>query len=126
MKRRTAREKAFQALFQIGNSEIEANEAIQHVLEGAEVDPFLHDLVHGVISNQQELDPWIADHLDNWSFDRLPKVEKTALRMAAYEMKHTEDVPNQVAINEAVELAKIFGEQDSGKFVNGVLSKMMD
>lgn len=125
MKRRTAREKAFQALFQMNNNEMDTDEAIQHVVEDPVVDSFLYDLVHGVIEHRFELDGWIADHLDNWSFDRLPYVEKTVLRMAAYEMKHNEDVPNQVAINEAVELAKIFGEEDSGKFVNGVLSKML-
>ncbi|TGB04346.1 transcription antitermination factor NusB [Halobacillus salinus] len=125
MKRRTAREKAFQALFQMNNNEMDTDEAIQHVVEDPVVDHFLHDLVHGVIEHRMELDGWISDHLDNWSFDRLPYVEKTVLRMAAYEMKHNEEVPNQVAINEAVELAKIFGEEDSGKFVNGVLSKML-
>ncbi|MCA0970129.1 transcription antitermination factor NusB [Halobacillus litoralis] len=125
MKRRTAREKAFQALFQMNTNEIDIDEAIQHVVEDPTVDSFLDDLVHGVTEHRSELDEWIAAHLENWTFDRLPKVEKTALRIAAYEMKHNEEVPNQVAINEAVELAKIFGEEDSGKFVNGVLSKML-
>ncbi|KHE71660.1 transcription antitermination factor NusB [Halobacillus sp. BBL2006] len=125
MKRRTAREKAFQALFQINNNDIETDEAIHHVVEETVVDAFLHDLVHGVMNHQDEIDKRISDNLDNWSFNRLPKVEKTVLRMAAYEMKYKEDVPDQVAINEAVELAKIFGEEDSGKFVNGVLSKMV-
>ncbi|MBH0229828.1 transcription antitermination factor NusB [Halobacillus yeomjeoni] len=125
MKRRTAREKAFQALFQINNNDINTDEAIQHVVEDAAVDEFLHQLVHGVIDHRDELDEWISDNLDNWSFNRLPKVEKTVLRMAAYEFKYNDDVPGQVAINEAVELAKIFGEEDSGKFVNGVLSKMI-
>lgn len=125
MKRRTAREKAFQALFQMNNSEMDTDEAIEHVVEDPTVDSFLYELVHGVIDHRPELDEWIASHLDNWSFDRIPKVEKTALRMAAFEIKHNEEVPNQVAINEAVELAKIFGEEDSGKFVNGVLSKML-
>ncbi|ARI77099.1 transcription antitermination factor NusB [Halobacillus mangrovi] len=125
MKRRTAREKAFQALFQINNSDIDTDEAIQHVVEEPVVDAFLHDLVHGVMNHRSEIDDRISSNLENWSFNRLPKVEKTVLRMAAYEMKYKEDVPAQVAINEAVELAKIFGEEDSGKFVNGVLSKMV-
>ncbi|MGP4074364.1 transcription antitermination factor NusB [Halobacillus sp. K22] len=125
MKRRAAREKAFQALFQINNSEIDIEEAIQHVIEEPVVDAFMHDLVHGVANHQTEIDQWISDNLVNWTFSRLPKVEKTVLRMAAYEIKYNEDVPSQVAINEAVELAKIFGEEESGKFVNGVLSKMI-
>ncbi len=125
MKRRLAREKAFQALFQIDNSEIDVEEAIEHVVEDSVHDAFLEQLVHGVTSRQEELDEWIGSHLVNWSFSRLPKVEKTALRMAAYEIKFADDVPSQVAINEAVELAKTFGEEESGKFVNGVLSKMV-
>lgn len=125
MKRRAAREKAFQALFQINNSEIDIDEAIQHVIEEPVVDTFLHELVHGVYNHQSEIDQWISDNLENWTFPRLPKVEKTVLRMAAYEIKYSEDVPPQVAINEGVELAKIFGEEESGKFVNGVLSKMV-
>ncbi|MGP4061756.1 transcription antitermination factor NusB [Halobacillus litoralis] len=125
MKRRTAREKALQALFQTITSEIDTDEAIEHVVEGHEVDDFLYDLVHGVMKYREELDQWISDNLDHWTLARLAKVEKTVLRMAAYEMKYKEDVPTQVAINEAIELAKIFGEEDSGKFVNGVLSKMV-
>lgn len=125
MKRRTAREKAFQALFQINNSDIDTDEAIQHVVEEPAVDAFLHQLVHGVMEHQEEIDQWISDNLENWTFNRLPKVEKTALRIAAYEIKHNDEIPAQVAINEAVELAKVFGEEESGKFVNGVLSKMI-
>ncbi|MFD2925927.1 transcription antitermination factor NusB [Halobacillus naozhouensis] len=125
MKRRTAREKAFQALFQIDSSEINTEEAIEHVMDEQVHDAFVNQLVHGVVTNGTEIDQWIENHLENWTFSRLARVEKTLLRMAAYEIKFTEDVPSQVAINEAVELAKLFGEDQSGKFINGVLSKMM-
>ncbi|WP_101844247.1 transcription antitermination factor NusB [Halobacillus sp. Marseille-P3879] len=125
MKRRLAREKAFQALFQMDSSEISAHEAIDHVLNEGESDDFLTQLVLGVLENKEQIDTWIESHLENWTFARLARVEKTLLRMAAYEIKFNEDVPSQVAINEAVELAKIFGEDQSGKFINGVLSKMI-
>ncbi|GGF08330.1 N utilization substance protein B [Halobacillus andaensis] len=125
MKRRLAREKAFQALFQMNSSEIGADEAIAHVLNDEGKDAFLTELVEGVLEHRNEIDDWIETHLENWTFTRLARVEKTLLRMAAYEIKFNEDVPSQVAINEAVELAKIFGEDQSGKFVNGVLSKMV-
>ncbi|MFG6148564.1 transcription antitermination factor NusB [Halobacillus sp. B23F22_1] len=125
MKRRIAREKAFQALFQMNSSEIGADEAIEHVLNDEEKDAFLMELVEGVLKHRNEIDDWIETHLENWTFTRLARVEKTLLRMAAYEIKFNEEVPSQVAINEAVELAKIFGEDQSGKFVNGVLSKMV-
>ncbi|WP_163526331.1 transcription antitermination factor NusB [Halobacillus ihumii] len=125
MKRRTAREKAFQALFQIDSSEINTEEAIEHVMDEQVHDAFVDQLVHGVVTNRNEIDQWIESNLENWTFSRLARVEKTLLRMAAYEIKFSEDVPAQVAINEAVELAKVFGEDQSGKFINGVLSKMM-
>ncbi|WP_079530241.1 transcription antitermination factor NusB [Halobacillus hunanensis] len=125
MKRRTAREKAFQALFQIDSSEINTEEAIEHVMDEQVHDAFVDQLVQGVVTNRNEIDQWIESHLENWNFSRLARVEKTLLRMAAYEIKFSEEVPAQVAINEAVELAKVFGEDQSGKFINGVLSKMM-
>ncbi|UOR12347.1 transcription antitermination factor NusB [Halobacillus amylolyticus] len=125
MKRRIAREKAFQALFQIDSSEINADEAIEHVVDEQIHDAFLNQLVHGVVTHKEDIDQWIGNHLENWSFPRLARVEKTLLRMAAYEMRYSEDVPAQVAINEAIELAKVFGEDQSGKFINGVLSKMV-
>ncbi|MFC7320837.1 transcription antitermination factor NusB [Halobacillus campisalis] len=125
MKRRLAREKAFQTLFQIDSSDISTEEAMQHVLNEEEEDAFLNQLIDGVIEHKEKIDPWIEEHLEHWTFARLARVEKTLLRMAAYEIKFNEDVPTQVAINEAVELAKIFGEDQSGKFINGVLSKMV-
>ncbi|SIS36941.1 transcription antitermination factor NusB [Salimicrobium flavidum] len=124
MKRRTAREKAFQALFQMITTNLDKQHAMDYVLEEEENDDFLISLVEGVTSHQQELDELIVDNLENWSLDRLPKVEKTVLRIAVYELKFEEETPTQVAINEAVELAKTFGDEASGKFVNGVLSKM--
>ncbi|SEB12908.1 N utilization substance protein B [Thalassobacillus cyri] len=124
MKRHLAREKAFQVLFQVDVNDIEMEEAIDHLLEETDSDAFMEQLVHGVFDKKQELDDKIADHLENWSVKRLPLVEKTLLRMAVYEMDHVDDVPDQVAINEAIELAKVFGDEKSGKFINGVLSKM--
>ncbi|MFC7060586.1 transcription antitermination factor NusB [Halobacillus seohaensis] len=125
MKRRLAREKAFQALFQMDSNDINMEEAIQHVVEESGNDVFLNQLVEGVVEYKSEIDHWIEENLEHWTFARLARVEKTLLRMAAYEIKFNEEVPSQVAINEAVELAKIFGEDQSGKFINGVLSKMV-
>ncbi|WP_093190985.1 transcription antitermination factor NusB [Salimicrobium halophilum] len=124
MKRRLAREKAFQTLFQMITTDLNQQAAMDYVLEEEENDPFLIQLVEGVTTHQKELDEWVAEHLENWSLERLPKVEKTVLRIAVFELKYEEDTPTQVAINEAVELAKTFGDEASGKFVNGVLSKM--
>lgn len=124
MKRRFAREKAFQTLFQMITTDLNQQEAMEYVLEEEENDAFMTQLVEGVTFHQAELDEWISEHLENWSLERLPKVEKTVLRIAVYELKYQKETPTQVAINEAVELAKTFGDEASGKFVNGVLSKM--
>ncbi|SDX69667.1 MULTISPECIES: transcription antitermination factor NusB [Salimicrobium] len=123
MKRRLAREKAFQTLFQMLTTHLTQQEAVDYVMEG-ERDEFLMELVAGVTRHQQELDEIISDHLEHWSLERLPKVERTVLRIAIFELKFYGDTPTQVAINEAVELAKTFGEETSGRFVNGVLSKI--
>lgn len=123
MIRRLAREKAFQTLFQMLTTHLTQQEAVDYVMEG-ERDEFLMELVAGVTRHQQELDEIISDHLEHWSLERLPKVERTVLRIAIFELKFYGDTPTQVAINEAVELAKTFGEETSGRFVNGVLSKI--
>ncbi|WP_181350061.1 transcription antitermination factor NusB [Thalassobacillus sp. CUG 92003] len=123
MNRRDAREKAFQALFQMDVNDMEPEDAIQHVLDEGD-DPFLLGLVHGVKKNRANVDETITDHMENWTISRLPRVERTILRIAVYEMVYNEDIPHEVAINEAVELAKLFGEEKSGSFVNAVLSRI--
>ncbi|SDK55858.1 transcription antitermination factor NusB [Sediminibacillus albus] len=125
MKRRTAREKSFQVLFQMDVNDIEPDEAIEHAMEGPSEDSFLNDLVHGVTKYRQEIDQKIDGHLEHWTFNRLASVEKTLLRIATYELFYNEEVPNSVAINEAIELANSYGDEKSGKFINGVLSKML-
>ncbi|KGP91917.1 antitermination protein NusB [Pontibacillus chungwhensis BH030062] len=129
MNRHTAREKAFQALFQMDINEMDANEAIENILEeedGQVHDAFLDQLVFGVKENQAAIDEQISGHLEKWSFNRIASVEKTIMRIAVYEMKYQEDIPEKVSINEAIELAKTFGDDKSGSFVNGVLKKMID
>jgi len=124
MKRRIAREKALQALYQIDISGTEPAEAIEFVLEDQKADLFLQNLVEGTLKNLQEIDQEISKYLENWSIDRLSKVDVNILRLAIYEMKFSIDVPENVAINEAIEVAKKFGDDKSGKFINGILSKV--
>lgn len=126
MKRREAREKAFQALFQIDINDITPEEAIDYVLqEKPEEMDFLNRLVNGVMEHKEEIDQTISKHLEKWSLARIASVERTVLRIAVYEMTYLRrEVPEKVAINEAVEVAKKYGEDQSGKFVNGVLKKM--
>ncbi|RUL56929.1 MULTISPECIES: transcription antitermination factor NusB [Lysinibacillus] len=124
MKRHDAREKAVQVLFQLDNTQdLTLEEAIGHILNEDESDAFFEQLVHGVTKHQQEIDEALEKNLENWSLGRLPKIERTVLRLAVYELQYMEDAPNRVVLNEAIELCKTFGDEKSSKFVNGVLSK---
>ncbi len=125
MKRHEAREKALQTLFQLDGTELTIEEAMEHVMDG-ETDQFYKLLVEGANSKQQEIDEKLKGHLQNWSLERLPKVERTILRMAVFELEYMEDAPSRVVLNEAIELSKTFGDDKSSRFVNGVLSKFTD
>lgn len=124
MKRREAREKAFQFLFQIDINQEVSDELVQEYLEDNDNDTFLRHLIEGVMDNREDLDDRIAFQLENWSLDRLPSVERTVLRIATFEIDHMDDIPPNVSMNEAVELGNLFGDEKSGKFINGVLSKI--
>lgn len=122
MKRREAREKALQTLFQLENTQLTVEEAMSHVLDG-ENDPFYEKLVRGTTEHITQIDESLKTKLENWSLDRLPKIERTVLRLAVFELLFMEDAPSRVVMNEAIELCKTFGDEKSSKFVNGVLSK---
>ncbi|HLS06894.1 MAG TPA: transcription antitermination factor NusB [Bacillota bacterium] len=125
MSRHHAREKALQTLFQLDVNKQKIFETIEHVSEQTN-NSFYHQLIIGVSNHVTAIDQLIANNLEHWSIDRIASVEKTILRIAIYEIKYLEDVPKRVAINEAVELAKKFGDDQSGKFVNGVLAKIIE
>ncbi len=82
---------------------------------------FAWDLVKGVWTNSQELDELITQFSHNWRVDRMGRIELTVLRMGLFEMLYKSDIPTKVAINEALELAKQFGEQSALAFINGIL-----
>jgi N utilization substance protein B len=125
MKRRTAREKALQALFQIDVSNTDPAFAIEHVLEGKEGDEYLNQIVFGVVEHKEEIDQLIIGNLEKWTIDRLATVDRNLLRIAAYELKYAKnEVPENVVLDEAIEIAKIFGDDQSSRFINGVLSKV--
>ncbi|MGS2776094.1 transcription antitermination factor NusB [Robertmurraya sp. GLU-23] len=125
MKRRTAREKALQALFQIDMSEANPKEAILHVLEEERGDDYLSDLVGGVVEHKSQIDEMIKEHLEKWTIERIAPVDRNLLRLAVYELVYLkEEVPANVVIDEAIEIAKVFGDEHASRFVNGVLSKI--
>lgn len=123
MNRRMAREKAFQVLFSMDNEGYDVEEAIELILE-QEPNEFMSLLIHGVVNEKETIDEKIVNHLENWTINRLATVERILLRMATYEIFSDLNTPKGVAINEAIELAHIYGDEKSGKFINGVLAKM--
>ena len=86
---------------------------------------FLTDRVEGIVGKIPELDARIDEVAQGWKTSRMGKVELTILRQAVYEMQYDEEIPEKVAINEAVELAKKFGRDESPAFINGVLAKLV-
>lgn len=125
MKRRTAREKALQALFQIDMSNSEPSEAIEHVLEELPQDEYLTNLVNGVVQHKDEIDGVIKNYLEKWTLERLANVDRNLLRVAVFElMFYKETVPANVVIDEAIEIAKLYGDDQSSRFINGILSKI--
>jgi len=82
---------------------------------------FIENLVQGVVKNQKEIDKLITKYAPEWPIEQITMVDRNVLRIGIQEMKYDSDIPEKVAINEAIELAKTFGGESSGKFVNGVL-----
>ncbi|OFF96569.1 transcription antitermination factor NusB [Listeria monocytogenes] len=123
MKRREAREKALQALFQIELNEMSLDQAIKNIMED-EQDDYMEKLVEGVMAKKAEIDAIIEPNLDNWRMDRLSKVDLSLLRLSVYEIKYLDDVPNRVSLNESIEIAKIYSDEKSSKFINGVLANI--
>jgi N utilization substance protein B len=85
---------------------------------------FADPLIRGALQYRDESDALIKKHAKNWELHRIAAVDRNILRLAIYEMLHRDDIPPVVSINEAVDIAKKFSTQDSGKFVNGILDKV--
>jgi len=85
---------------------------------------FADPLIKGTLEHRDEIDKIIVEHAKNWDLHRIAGVDRNILRLSIYEMLHREDIPPIVSINEAVDIAKKFSTEDSGKFVNGILDKV--
>lgn len=152
-KRREARERAIQFLFQHDlNPPEKLDEALDHfwnsqravVIAGekgnatwgqqveipaptadeAEIRLFAEPLIRGALKHRDEADDVIKKYVQHWELHRIAAVDRNILRLAIYEMFHRDDIPPIVSINEAVDIAKKFSTQDSGKFVNGILDRV--
>jgi transcription antitermination protein NusB len=136
--RTRGREFALQVLYELDVSGKDASSAVEaywvnfettgRPAGSPEPDPtiktFTELLVTGVTKNVVELDTMIERCSTNWRLDRMPRVDRNVLRLACFELMHTADVPVKVVINEAIELAKRYGSEESGAFVNGILDKL--
>lgn len=89
-----------------------------------ELPAFAAELVRGVAAHQGELDAVIVDHAEGWHLERMPVLDRNLLRLGLYEMRYEPDVPDAVAIDEAVRLAKELSTEDSGRFINGLLARV--
>lgn len=128
-KRTQARECAIQILYQHEMNPDGGKEAIEHYWAQApahppEVRQFASNLVSGTIQHLKEIDEVIMRYTENWELKRMAVVDRNILRLATYELLFMEDIPPKVAINEAVNIAKKFSQEESGKFVNGILDKI--
>jgi len=126
--RRKGRELALQALYQIeitGDPSVAAVELfLQHFEGNTKAKEFARRLVSGTVSQRAEVDRLIDQATENWKNERLAKVDFVLLRMAAYELVCCADIPTAVTLDEAIEIAKRFGSEDSAGFINGVLDRI--
>jgi N utilization substance protein B len=126
--RRMARELALQLLYQRELSADGVSGDEQASLDGIDLSTdagvFCKALIEGVIEHIDELDSILKPYLENWSLERMSVVDRNILRLAVFEIRFVEDIPFKVSIDEAIELAKIFGSDESGSFVNGILDSL--
>ena len=131
--RRLGRERALQALYQLEN---DAKLGSQGALDAAwtahddegprdpAADDFARELIAGVQANLADIDKVIEEHSHNWRLDRMQRIDRNVLRIGVFELKHLPEIPRKVTINEAVELAKTFGNEASSSFINGLLDRI--
>ncbi len=126
--RRKGRELAVQALYQIEVTGESSDAALrlffEHCDAGSRAKDFAETLVLGVRAHQERLDELIAQASEHWRFERLSRVDLNVLRVAAYELLETREVPTSVVLDEAIEIARRFGTEESAVFVNGILDQI--
>jgi N utilization substance protein B len=127
LSRSRCRELALQILYQaefVGHREGETARFWRHFHQGSKVPAYLQNLVDGVAAHQAELDGLIKKYSEHWRLERMVAVDRNLLRLAVYELLYHPEIPPKVVINEAVELAKRYGPELSGAFVNGLLDQI--
>ncbi|MBS3908283.1 MAG: transcription antitermination factor NusB [Actinobacteria bacterium] len=124
--RRKARKDALEILYENEITGQPFGEIIKNRILAREEAPsdFTITLIYGVDKNRRAIDEAITSHTDNWALERMPIVDRNLIRIGLYEMVYEEDIPVSVSINEVVELAKVYGMEESSKFVNGILGRI--
>jgi len=131
-KRTQAREDALKILYQIDITRMDSDVIWRKYWEasgdgddpGPEIKDFAHRLVYGTVKNLSEIDGKVSQYATNWQLKRMAIIDRNILRLGVFELLHAPDIPPKVTINEAVELAKKYGDMESSKFVNGILDKI--
>ena len=126
--RRKAREYALQLLFQQDSSQqkILFNETFRlHSPAAKPVKDFVDLLVQGVTRHLSEIDSLIRKHAEHWSLERMALVDRNILRIAVFELLYLDDIPAKVTLNEAIEIAKRYGDESSSAFINGILDRIL-
>jgi len=129
-RRRKSREFALKVLYQLNITKQDATTALtqfqENFLPNGEADDFLKRLVLGVTEHCPELDRLIERYSENWRLDRINLIERNLLRMALFELLYCEEIPPKVTINEAIDLGKRYGSEESGSFINGLLDRIQN
>jgi len=117
-----------QILFQYdihGKAGVSLDEFWKQFTVSEDVKAFAEQLVNGVLEHKKDLDTLIGKHATNWKVSRMQIVDRNILRLGAYELLWLDEVPAKVTVNEAIELARDFGDEEAAKFVNGILDKVL-
>ncbi len=126
--RRKAREVTLQVLYTLDVQRIDIQEAIDRFWANfdapEEARKFSSSLIEGAWNNREQIDNLISSSSENWSMSRMSRVDKSILRMAVYELLFCEDIPPKVTLNEAIDLGKVYGSENSGAFINGILDAL--
>jgi N utilization substance protein B len=124
-KRRRAREAALSILYQLEFRPGKLPEVFRAYWADhpspLEVQVFAEELVEGTVAHREDIDALIANHAEHWHFSRIALVDRNILRVATYEFLFRKEIPDKVILNEAIEIAKQYGSEDSSRFVNGIL-----
>ncbi|MDP8216777.1 MAG: transcription antitermination factor NusB [Candidatus Kaelpia imicola] len=126
-KRTKSREIALKILYRVDISKESSSEVLDDILRrerDKNIKKFARELAINTLDNMPVLDRLITKHTLNWQLNRMAVIDRNILRLASYELLFCSSIPPKVSINEAIELAKKYGDQDSGKFVNGILDEI--